>query len=79
MLDFGESRNVVVLDVDLERKEDTLPYADWDTILFVSVVCRGGVNGEEWFEVFVARLVVLVRGDGVNGMRPPAVLVEKMP
>ena len=37
------------------------------------------MNGEEWFEVFVARLVVLVRGDGVNGIRPPAVLVEKIP
>lgn len=31
------------------------------------------------FETLVARLVVLVRGDGVSGMRPPAVRVEKMP
>ena len=79
MLDFGESRYVVVLDVDLAKKEGTLPQADCETILWLSVVCRGGVNGEEWFEVFVARLVVLVRGDGVNGIRPPAVLVEKIP
>lgn len=45
----------------------------------LSVVCRGGVNGEEWFDVLVARLVVLVRGDGVSGIRPPAVRVEKIP
>ena len=37
------------------------------------------MNGEDWAEVFVTRLVVRVRGDGVRGMRPPAVLVEKMP
>ena len=37
------------------------------------------MNGEELFETLVAMLVVLVLGDGVNGMRPPAVLVEKMP
>lgn len=44
-----------------------------------SVVWRGGVNGDEALEALVARLVVLVRGDGVSGMRPPAVRVEKMP
>lgn len=37
------------------------------------------MKGEELFEVLTARLVVRVRGDGVRGMRPPAVLVEKMP
>lgn len=44
-----------------------------------SVDCRGGVNGEDWVGVLVARLIVRVRGDGVRGMRPPAVRVEKMP
>lgn len=44
-----------------------------------SVVWRGGVNGDEVLETLVARLVVLVRGDGVSGIRPPAVRVEKMP
>lgn len=44
-----------------------------------SVVWRGGVNGDEVFETLVARLVVLVRGDGVSGIRPPAVRVEKIP
>lgn len=29
--------------------------------------------------MLAARLVVRVRGDGVRGMRPPAVRVEKMP
>ena len=29
--------------------------------------------------MFVARLVVLVRGDGVRGIRPPATWVENMP
>ena len=40
---------------------------------------RGGVKGEELVETFVATLVVLVRGEGVRGILPPAVLVEKMP
>jgi hypothetical protein len=30
-------------------------------------------------EVVVARLVVRVRGEGVSGIRPPAVRVENMP
>lgn len=29
--------------------------------------------------MFEAKLAVLVRGDGVRGIRPPAVRVEKMP
>ena len=44
-----------------------------------SVVWRGGVNGDEVFEILVARLDVRMRGDGVSGIRPPAVRVEKMP
>ena len=40
---------------------------------------HGGVNGEEPLEVFVAKLAVLVLGEGVRGIRPPAVRVEKMP
>jgi len=34
-----------------------------------------GVNGEE----LTANVVVRVRGEGVNGIRPPAVRVENMP
>jgi len=46
----------------------------------VSVDCLGGVKGELVFaETVVARLVVRVRGDGVRGIRPPAVRVEKRP
>ena len=45
----------------------------------LSVVWRGGVKGEELLETLVARLAVLILGDGVSGMRPPAVRVEKMP
>lgn len=44
-----------------------------------SAVWRGGVNGDDVFETLVAKLVVLVRGDGVSGKRPPAVRVEKIP
>ena len=45
----------------------------------LSDVCRGGVKGEGWVSIFVARLAVLVRGEGVSGIRPPAVRVEKIP
>ncbi len=45
----------------------------------LSVVCLGGVKGEERGSVLLARLAVRVRGDGVSGIRPPAVRVEKMP
>ena len=37
---------------------------------------RGGVNGEE---PLVAMLVVLALGEGVRGMRPPAVFAENSP
>lgn len=45
----------------------------------LSDTCRGGVNGEELFEALVAKLAVRLRGDGVKGKRPPAVLDEKRP
>ena len=44
---------------------------DWDAF--------GGVKGDELLEAFVATLVVLALGDGVSGILPPAVLVEKRP
>lgn len=40
--------------------------------------CLGGVKGDTLFETLLARLVVRVRGEGVRGIRPPAVRVEKM-
>lgn len=37
------------------------------------------MNGEGLLEALVFKLEVLVQGEGVRGMRPPAVLLEKMP
>ncbi len=45
----------------------------------LSVDCLGGVKGEALFETVVAKLTVRVRGEGVRGIRPPAVRVEKRP
>ena len=45
----------------------------------LSPLCFGGVNGDEALEVACARLVARVRGEGVRGIRPPAVLEENMP
>jgi len=66
-------------------------YANFDTDLEIDLgkavelsrLCRdrsarGGVYGDV-DETWVATLAVLARGEGVNGMRPPAVFVLKMP
>ena len=37
------------------------------------------MNGDELFDALIAKLVVRVRGEGVKGIRPPAVRAEKMP
>ena len=78
MFDLGESR-WADLDADLAKYEDKLPYVDWLATREESAVCLGGVKGEEWLDVDVARLVVRVTGDGVSGMRPPAVFDENRP
>lgn len=78
MFDLGEFWQVA-LDVDLEKYDVRLPYVDCDTMRLFSAICRGGVNGDELLEALVARLVVRLRGDGVRGIRPPAVRVEKIP
>jgi hypothetical protein len=44
-----------------------------------SLDCLRGVNGEGVMGAFDASFVVRLRGEGVRGMRPPAVRVEKMP
>ena len=78
MFDFGES--LWGLEVDLEKWAVKLPpYVEDEPVRIPSDVRCGGVNGEELQEACVAKLVVLVRGDGVRGTRPPAVRVEKMP
>ena len=74
MLDFGESR--CDLEVDLEKCEVKFPpYVDLD--LMSSEPFLSGVNGDEW--LLKANVEVLVRGEGVKGIRPPAVRVENMP
>ena len=76
MFDFGDCWYVVLetdLEIDLEKLEISFLCIDW------LEVCLGGVKGDDWEETFVAKLAALVRGDGVSGIRPPAVLVEKMP
>jgi len=75
MLDFGECAYAnfeTDLDTDLEKAVE------------VSRLCndrsaRGGVYGDDVDETLVATLVVLARGEGVKGIRPPAVFVLKMP
>lgn len=47
--------------------------------LYSDLSARGVSKEEEVTETPVAMLAFLVRGDGVSGIRPPAVLVLKMP
>ena len=77
ILDFGESR-CVFLDADFVKCEDRFPpYVDFDDlILSLSNVFLSGVKGEELLFDIVA---VRVRGEGVKGIRPPAVREEKSP
>jgi len=78
MLDFGESR-CDVLDADFEKWEDKFPpYVDFEDARMLSLfnVCLSGVKRDE---LFIERVAVRVRGDGVKGIRPPAVRVEKSP
>ena len=78
MLDFGESR-CAVLEADFENCDDKFPpYVVFEDALMVSPskVFLSGVNGEELLN---DSAVVCARGDGVNGIRPPAVRVENMP
>jgi hypothetical protein len=78
MLDFGESR-CAVLEADFEKCDDRFPpYVDFEDALILSFsnVFRSGVKGDE---LLTGNLVVRLRGDGVKGIRPPAVRVEKSP
>ena len=78
MLDFGESR-CGVLEVDFEKCDDRFPlYVDFDAALMLSLsnVFLSGVKGDE---LLTDNVVVRLRGEGVNGIRPPAVRVEKSP
>lgn len=78
MLDFGESR-CDVLEADFEKCDDRFPpYVDFDDALMLSLsnVFLSGVKGDE---LLTDNVVVRVRGEGVKGIRPPAVRVEKSP
>ena len=77
MLDFGESR-CEALDADFEKCDNRFPpYVDLEDVRAGSLSDPfvSGVNGEELF----CEIVVRARGDGVKGIRPPAVRVEKSP
>jgi len=74
MLDFGELA-YANLDTDLEiDREKNLEGSD----LWMDCSFRKGVEGEEVVET-LDTLVVLWLGDGVRGILPPAVFVEKRP
>lgn len=66
-------------EADLKCAARFPPYTDWDEARGTSLASREGVRGDELGEALLVRLVVLVLGDGVRGMRPPAVLLEKRP
>lgn len=75
ILDFGESR---CLDDVFAKCDDRFPpYDDFEDILFPLSDFLSGVKGDEW--LLIAKVVIRVRGEGVNGIRPPAVRVENMP
>ena len=61
----------MLLETDREKKVGSC--------LWIEAAGRGGVNGVECVEALAVTLVVLALGEGVNGMRPPAVLEEKRP
>ena len=76
MFDFGESR-CDIFEVDFVKCDDRFPpYTDLVATLSLSNVFLSGVKGEELlFDIAAA----WARGEGVNGIRPPAVRVEKSP
>lgn len=61
-----------VLDTDLEKTVVV-------SVLYIDRSGRGGVKGDEFTETLVAALAVRPLGEGVSGMRPPAVLDENRP
>ena len=78
MLDLGEFR-CAGRRADVDQSEVTLALHEDCDVARALADGLGGVKGDGAREMFDARLVVLVRGDGVRGMRPPAIRVEKIP
>jgi hypothetical protein len=72
MFDFGEYANL-----DPDREMDLWKNAEGSRCLWMD--SRAGVEGEELVDRLVAALVARARGEGVRGIRPPAVLVENRP
>ena len=74
ILDFGESR-CDVLDADFAKCDERFPpYVDLvERMLSLSNVLLSGVKGD------VLLVAVRTRGEGVRGIRPPAVREEKSP
>lgn len=75
MLDFGDCA-YANLDTDLDTDRENLVV---DSVLYIDRSGRGGVNGDEAVGTLVGALVVRALGDGVRGMRPPAVFDENRP
>ena len=73
IFDFGESR-CEGLEADLVKIDVKFPL--YIGLEVFSDAFLSGVNGEE--PLLNANVVVRVRGEGVNGMRPPAVRVENL-
>jgi hypothetical protein len=47
--------------------------------LWIECSLRRGVEGDDFAETLAGMLAVLLLGEGVRGILPPAVFVEKMP
>ncbi len=77
MFDFGESR-CDVLEADFAKCDDRFPpYVDLDDLMLsFSMVFLSGVKGDE---LLFDNVVVRLRGEGVRGIRPPAVREENIP
>lgn len=68
----------MVLDADFVKCDDRFPpYVDFDDLMLsLSNVFLSGVKGDELlFDIVTVR----ARGEGVKGIRPPAVREEKSP
>lgn len=78
MLDFGESRCDLLVDDFAKCAVKFPPYVDLAGLMLSSAetFLSGGVNGDD---LLMERFCVRLRGDGVKGIRPPAVRVEKSP
>ena len=73
MFDLGDCWHT---EREIDRETDLENKVEWSLLWIDCDGCLGGVNGEALVE---APLAALALGEGVNGMRPPAVFVAKRP